>query len=128
MADCIYDSPKIKKRKNLVKKDMRGDKASYNKVEYFPLITAREDDAANFSMRLFKIHPEGFTGKHKHSYEHEVYVLKGSGYLFIDSEKLRIERDDCFIIHPYELHQLIADKEGLEFICIVPNRYKNQPE
>jgi len=107
---------------------MGGGRTDYSNVEYYPLITARTDDAANFSMRLFKIHPDGFTGRHKHSYEHEVYTLKGSGYLLIDGEKLRIEKDDCFIIYPYEFHKLIADKEGLEFICVVPNRFKNQPE
>ncbi len=119
---------RIKKREDLIQKDLGGGKADYSNVEYYPLITSRSDDAVNFSMRLFKIGPNGYTGRDKHSYEHEVYILKGKGWLSLDDEKIRLGKDNSFIIYPYESHQLLADKEGLEFICIVPNKLKNQPE
>jgi len=119
---------RIKKRESTVQKEMGGDRTAYSNVEYYPLITSRSDDATNFSMRIYKIGANGHTGTHKHSYEHEVYVLKGKGCLLLDGIKLPIEKDDYFIIHPYEFHQLLADEEMLEFICIVPNKLKNQPE
>jgi quercetin dioxygenase-like cupin family protein len=107
---------------------MGRDVINYDKVEYYPLITSRNDDAPNFSMRFFRINPGGYTNKHKHSFEHEVYVIKGRGIITIDGEKLEIEKDNCFIIHPYETHQLFAEEDVLEFLCIVPNKLKNQPE
>ncbi len=125
-----FNSSRIKKRSNLVQKPMERGNADYDKVEYYPLITSRIDDAPNFSMRLFKIGPGGYTSQHRHSFEHEVYILKGNGFVFLDNEKIRIEKDDSFIIQPFETHKLVADedKEGLEFICVVPNKLKNQPE
>jgi quercetin dioxygenase-like cupin family protein len=128
MNDCIISSSKIKKRKDLAPSPMCSKSESYKDVEYFPLITSRLDDAQNFSMRLFKIRPNGFTSKHSHSYEHEVYILNGEGFIYDGNEKIRIEKDDCFIIHPFEVHQLLADQRGLDFICVVPNKLKNQPE
>ena len=37
------------------------------------------DKAPNFAMREFEVAPGGHTPKHFHDYEHEVYVLAGSG-------------------------------------------------
>jgi len=89
---------------------------SYKDVEYFPLITSRLDDAQNFSMRLFKISPNGFTSKHSHSCEHEVFILNSEGFIYDGNEKIRIEKDDCFIIHQFEVHQLFTDQRGLDFM------------
>jgi quercetin dioxygenase-like cupin family protein len=118
---------RIGKKKDLIQKPMDKNLKNYSKVEYYPLITSRKDDAPNFSMRLFKIGPGGYTNKHKHSYEHEVYILKGKGHVILDNEKLELESDSFFIIHPYELHQFYTE-EGLEFICVVPNKLKNYPD
>ncbi|MBL9124228.1 MAG: hypothetical protein JNG90_11390, partial [Planctomycetaceae bacterium] len=42
------------------------------------LVGAR-DQAPNFAMRQFEVEPGGFTPRHQHPYEHEVYVLEGQG-------------------------------------------------
>ena len=118
----------LKKRKDLIPRPITNNAEMYNKVTYYPLITSRQDDAPNFSMRLFEIGSDGYTGKHKHSYEHEVYIISGSGILLRDGEKTEIEKDDCIFIPPYEVHQLLAGKNGISFICVVPNKLKNQPE
>ena len=124
----LEESSRIKKRKDLVKKPMGREIMYYKKVEYYPIITSRNDDAPNFSMRLFKIGPGGYTSKHKHSFEHEVYVINGEGYIILDDKKIKIEKGNAFIIYPYETHQLLSEKGDLEFICVVPNKLKNQPE
>ena len=38
-----------------------------------------DDAAPSFSMRQFEVAPGGHTPKHAHAYEHEVFVLEGSG-------------------------------------------------
>ena len=119
---------KLKKRKDLKPDPIPKDNESYSKVTYYPIFTARNDDAINFSMRLFEIGSGGFSSKHKHSYEHEVYVIEGDGFLFMEGEKFAIEKDDCIYIEPYEYHQLEAGEKGISFVCLVPNREKTQPD
>ena len=128
MADCLLPFEQIKKKKDLVPKPLAVNAKMYKSVKYCPLITSRLDDAPNFSMRLFELGPDGYTGQHKHSYEHEVYILSGSGIVLKDVVKTKIEKDDCIFIPPYEVHQLLAGKSGISFICVVPNRLKNQPD
>jgi quercetin dioxygenase-like cupin family protein len=35
--------------------------------------------APNFAMRQYEVAPQGFTPLHSHGYEHEVFILEGSG-------------------------------------------------
>ena len=128
MSEYIYGKKVIKNFRTLAPKPVTMDKESFKDVEYYPLITSREDDAPNFSLRVFKIGSNGHTINHKHSYEHEIYVLDGDGFICIDDTKIDIKKDDCFIIYPYERHQIIAGSSGIGVICIVPNRLKNQPD
>jgi quercetin dioxygenase-like cupin family protein len=105
-------SPQVKENK-----DMKG-------VRFYPMLTAR-DGTPNFSMRLFEIGPGGYTPRHSHEWEHEVYVIKGDGHVFKDDEKTRIEKDDFIFVKPSELHQFCAGEKGMSIICVVPN--KGQP-
>ncbi len=128
MTDCLLPFEQVKKRKDLIPKPLAVNSKMYKSVKYYPLITSRQDDAPNFSMRLFELGPDGYTGKHKHSYEHEVYILSGSGIILKGEAQIKIEKDDCIFIPPYEIHQLLAGKDGINFICVVPNKLKNQPD
>jgi len=42
-------------------------------------LLGEEDGAPNFAMRQFEVEANGHTPKHHHPYEHEVFVLEGSG-------------------------------------------------
>jgi quercetin dioxygenase-like cupin family protein len=95
-------------------KDMRG-------VKFYPMLTAG-DGTPNFAMRLFEIDPGGYTPRHSHEWEHEVYVIKGDGYVFKGDEKTRIEKDDFIFVEPSELHQFRAGERGISIICVVPNK------
>jgi len=128
MPDFIYEKKIIKNFRSLKPSPIKRDVELFKDVKYYPLLTSREDDAPNFSLRIFSIGPDGHTINHKHSYEHEIYILEGDGFVYIDDAKINIKKDDCFIIYPYERHQLIAGKNGINIICIVPNRLKNQPD
>jgi len=73
-------------------------------------------------MRLFEISPGGYTPRHRHDWEHEVYIVSGDGFVFKDGEDVSIEKDDFIYVEPSELHQFRAGENGLSMICVVPNR------
>ena len=43
------------------------------------MLIGPDDGAVNFNMRMFELAPGGHTPRHSHRWEHEVYVLRGSG-------------------------------------------------
>ncbi len=105
-------NPQIKENE-----DMKG-------IRFYPMLTAK-DGTPNFAMRLFEIDPDGYTPRHSHEWEHEVYIIKGDGYVFKGEEEIRIEQDDFIFVEPSELHQFRAGENGMSIICVVPN--KGQP-
>ena len=108
----------IKKKKSFdpqIKEDeeMKG-------VKFYPMLTAG-DGTPNFAMRLFEIDPGGYTPRHRHEWEHEVYIVGGEGYVVAGEEKTWVEKDDFIFVEPSELHQFLAGEDGLSMICVVPN-------
>jgi quercetin dioxygenase-like cupin family protein len=84
-------------------------------------LISEKDGAPNFAMRLFEVEPGGFTPFHKHSWEHEVFVLKGKGILVTESENLPLKKDDAAFVPLDEKHQFKNDSdEKFAFICVVP--------
>jgi quercetin dioxygenase-like cupin family protein len=80
-----------------------------------------KNDAPNYIMRHFRIFSGGFTPDHSHPWEHEVYILKGSGTLKTSEGKKAFKAGDYVFVKPDEKHQFINDsKEALEFICVIP--------
>lgn len=93
--------------------DMRG-------VELLPLIT-EADGAAHFSMRLLRVAPDGYTPFHAHPWEHEVYVVRGSGELVMESERVAIRTATVVHVPAGERHRFQAGKDGMDFICCIPH-------
>ncbi|MFQ5665774.1 MAG: cupin domain-containing protein [Candidatus Binatia bacterium] len=89
-------------------------------VEMRPLITEREG-APRFAMRVFTLHPEGYTPYHAHDWEHEVYVLDGTGSVRSKDGQRPLRGGDSVFLAPREEHQFRAGAEGLRFICCVPH-------
>ena len=85
------------------------------------LITEK-DGAPNFSMRVIEVEPGGHSPFHSHPWEHEVFVLEGSGVLVHEQGDIPLAKGDIIFIPPGEQHQLrnTAD-ERLEFICLIPH-------
>jgi quercetin dioxygenase-like cupin family protein len=113
---------KIKRRVDLAEKEINDPNAV--NIKFFPVITAR-DGAPNFALRLFEAGPNGQTPYHSHEWEHEVYIISGNGFIVKENEKLKIEKDDYLFIEPFEIHQFLSGDDGLQWICVVPN--KGQP-
>jgi quercetin dioxygenase-like cupin family protein len=89
-------------------------------VEMRPLITEREG-APHFAMRVFDLAPDGHTPYHTHEWEHEVYVLSGSGSVRSKSGERTLRPGDSVFVAPQEEHQFTAGTQGLQFICCVPH-------
>ena len=89
-------------------------------VELRPLIT-KQDGARNFAMRLFRLKPAGHTPFHAHSWEHEVFVVCGSGVVEGEDASLAVEEGMAIYVLPDEKHRFRAAEQGMTFICCVPN-------
>lgn len=90
------------------------------KVKVRWLIT-KEMGANNFAMRVFEVDPEGYTPLHSHSWEHEIFVLDGTGELF-DGEKVTLfKAGDVVFVPSNERHQFKNNGTLLlRFICLIP--------
>lgn len=87
-----------------------------------------QDGAPNFAMRQFEIAKGGFTPKHSHPYEHEVYVLEGVGAVLDGNQERPIRAGDVIYVAPDDVHQFRnTGSAPLKFLCLVPNSSKNLP-
>ena len=84
------------------------------------LISAEE--APNYAFRKIVMESNGSMPKHTNQVEHEQYVLGGSGIIEIDNEPYAVSVGDAVYIPAGVPHSYRAGKDGLEFICVVPNK------
>jgi len=84
------------------------------------LITDK-DGAKNFAMRLFEIKAGGYTPLHQHNWEHEVFILEGSGIAQSKTNEKPFKKGDVFFVPPMEWHQFVNNgNETLKFLCLIP--------
>lgn len=80
------------------------------------------DGAPNFAMRQFEVAPGGYTPRHSHPYEHEVYVLAGQGEVYEGDTPHPLQAGDVVLVTPNEVHQFKNTGDApLKFLCLVPN-------
>lgn len=91
-------------------------------------LVGEADGAPNFAMREFEVQPGGFTPRHSHPYEHEVFVLQGQGEVFEGDVAHAFRAGDVIYVAPDEVHQFRnTGSSPLKFLCLVPNSAKNAP-
>ena len=56
-------------------------------------------------MRQFEVAPGGYTPKHSHPYEHEVFVLEGNGVVLEGDREHTLKPGDVVFVVPGEVHQ-----------------------
>lgn len=87
------------------------------------------DGAPNFTMRIFNFVPSGVTPYHRHDYEQETFILSGRGKLLFEGGSRALEPGSVIFAEAGEWHGFVADEEGMEMLCVVPNRaYEPGPE
>ena len=85
-------------------------------------LVGKSDGAPNFSMRQYEVAASGFTPRHSHPYEHEVFVLEGEGTVLEGSEEHPIKAGDVVFVAPNEIHQFKnCGSSPLKFLCLIPN-------
>ena len=66
--------------------------------------------------------PGGYTPRHSHPYEHEVFVLEGEGVVLEGDTSIRCAAGDVVLVVPDEVHQFRnTGSTPLKFLCLVPN-------
>jgi quercetin dioxygenase-like cupin family protein len=92
------------------------------------LLVSDADGAPNFTMRQFVVEPGGHTPKHTHPYEHEVYVVSGSGVALEGDVEHAITGGDVVFVRPGEVHQFRNSGDSpMTFLCLIPNSAAGQP-
>ncbi|MRR14723.1 cupin domain-containing protein [archaeon] len=76
--------------------------------------------APNFYLRRFHVEPHGNTPLHSHPWEHEIYVLSGTGTVSVAGEEAVLREGVCVFIPSDVEHQILSGDKPLEFIYIVP--------
>jgi quercetin dioxygenase-like cupin family protein len=85
-------------------------------------VVAKEDGAPRFAMRVIEVQPGCATPHHQHWWEHEVFVLAGTGVVKGDNQERPIEEGSVVFVPGEERHQFVNTGEGvLRFICMVPH-------
>jgi quercetin dioxygenase-like cupin family protein len=85
-------------------------------------LIGQQDGAPNFAMRQFEVQQGGFTPRHSHPYEHEVFVLEGTGVVLEGDRERSLASGDVVYVAPNEVHQFRnTGSTPLKFISLVPN-------
>lgn len=81
------------------------------------------DGAKTFVMRHFETAPGGHTPHHTHDWEHEVFILAGSGVVVSEDGDKAFEAGDVVFIPGGEKHQFKnTGPEPVEMLCLIPAR------
>ncbi len=88
------------------------------------MLVGSADGAPTFAMRHFTVAGGGHTTRHSHNYEHEVFILQGSGRLVLDEKGQALEPGAAVYIPPNATHQFInTGAVPLKFLCLVPTSF-----
>jgi len=85
------------------------------------IVIGPNQGAPNFVMRVFDVEPGGHSPYHTHDFEHEVFVVAGSGTHVEEGREQTLAPGDVVYVAPGVIHQFRAGgDEALRFICVVP--------
>ena len=105
---------KIVSYKEIESKEVKG--SSKLKIKWL-----NTDGSKNFAVRHCEIGSGGFSPYHKHSWEHEIFVLEGNGVVVGDKESKSISVGDSISIPADEIHQIKnPNNKPLRILCIIP--------
>ena len=86
-------------------------------------VIGKDDGAPNFAMRVIEVEAGCNTPYHTHDFEHEVYVLSGTGVVReADGSEKPIEEGSVVYVPPDEKHGFFnRGNDMLRFVCVVPH-------
>lgn len=84
-------------------------------------LISKKDDAHTFAMRLFEVQAGGCSPLHQHDWEHEVFVLEGTGVVRDKTKEEPLRPGDVVFVKPMEWHQFVnSGTTTLKFLCLIP--------
>jgi quercetin dioxygenase-like cupin family protein len=87
------------------------------------VIIGKNEGAENFYLRVFEVGPGGYTPKHQHDWEHEIFVHAGHGEVFGDGAWHAVEPGSVVFVPANQEHQIrSAAGETLTFACLIPSK------
>ena len=108
----------IRKYTDIEAEDVKMEDASGVKKR---VLISETDGAPNFIMRRFTIEPGGHTPYHTHPWEHELYVLSGTGQVRLGDINHEISAGTVVLVLPDEEHNFVnSGSEPLDFLCTIP--------
>jgi quercetin dioxygenase-like cupin family protein len=79
------------------------------------------DQVPNFAMRLYDLIPGAKTRAHTHYWEHEVFVLSGTGAVIGYEGEIVLGEGDIVYVPPGEQHQFVnTGDEAFRFLMVLP--------
>lgn len=85
-------------------------------------LVAQKDGAPNFAMRMFELAPGGHTPHHVHDWEHEAWVVSGTGKLVTERGEFKFAEGDAMYVEPHLKHSFHnTGDDVLKFLCIIPH-------
>lgn len=85
------------------------------------LLIGKEDGAPNFAMRMFEVEPGGYSPRHSHDWEHEIFFHQGEGTVFFEGETHPVRAGCAVFVPPNREHQIRnTGEETLRFLCLIP--------
>lgn len=87
-------------------------------------------EAPTFAMRVIDVAPGAATEFHAHPWEHEVFVLRGSGVVRdAGGAEATLGPGTCVYVPAGETHQFANTGDAaLRFICVIPNAIPDPSE
>ncbi len=87
------------------------------------VVIGRKDGAENFFMRVFEIAPGGSTPKHRHDWEHEMFIHSGEGELHMNGQCTPLRSGNVVFVPGNEEHQIKnSSGELFTMVCLVPSK------
>jgi quercetin dioxygenase-like cupin family protein len=84
-------------------------------------LISKDDGAPSFAMRLFELAPEGTTPLHTHAWEHEVFILEGTGEVWHEGAYVPVGPGTAIFVPAEEKHCFRnTGRDPLTFLCLVP--------
>ncbi len=98
---------------------------TYGEIEGVSIrwVISQKDGAPNFAMRVIEVAAGHHTPYHSHTFEHEVYVLAGTGMVRgPDGVEKPLSPGTVVYVPPDEEHGFFnRGSEALRFICVIPH-------
>ena len=85
------------------------------------VIDEKRDGAPTYALRVIEVAPGGHTPDHTHPFEHENYVIEGTGKVQIDGEWFEVGPGDVVFVPPGVQHTYVnASEVPFKFLCGIP--------